>query len=197
MDLFHPFFLNYKLSWNCHIEKLTKKIASGIGAMKCVRHLVLPATLHLIYQVLIQAHFDYSSTVWGTWGVTLQEKLQKLQNRTASVLTFSNYDVNAEELLEILGWENLDHQQNIQKAIMVFKCLHGLAPNYLATTFSERNTSYNLKDSENKLNVGLPGTNYFKNSFNYSGATLWNHLPYEARCAESLRSFKRETSKAL
>ena len=23
-----------KLSWNCHIEKLTKKIASGIGAMK-------------------------------------------------------------------------------------------------------------------------------------------------------------------
>ena len=76
-------------------------------------------------------------------------------------------------------------------------CLHGLAPDYLASKFSEQNTSYNLRDSENKLNVRLPRTNYLKNSFSYSGATLWNRLSYEARCAESLRSFKREISKAL
>ena len=82
-----------KLSWNCLIEKLTKTIASGIGAMKRVRHLVHPAILHLTYQALIQPHFDYCSTVWGTCGVTLQDKMQKLQNRAASVLTFSNYDV--------------------------------------------------------------------------------------------------------
>ena len=166
-----------KLSWNCHIEKLTKEIASGISAMKRVRHLVPPATLHLIYQAFIQPLFDYCSTVWGTCGVTLQEKLQKLQNRAARVLAFSNYDVNAEQLLEILGWKNLDHQRNIQKAIMVFKCLHVLAPDCLASKFSERNTSYNLRDSENKLNVGLPRTNYFESSFSYSGATLWHRLP--------------------
>ena len=116
-----------KLNWNCHIEKLTKKIASGIGVMKRGRHRVPPATLHLMYQALIQPHFDYCSTVWGTCGVTLQDKLQKLQNRADCVFTFSNYDVNAEQLLEILGWKNLDHQRDIQKAIMVFKCLHGLA----------------------------------------------------------------------
>ena len=81
---------------------------------------------------------------------------------------------------------------------MVFKCLHGLlAPDYLASKFSERNINYNLRDSDNKVNVRLPRTNYFKNSFRYSGATLWINLPYEARCAESLRSFKREISKAL
>ena len=142
--------------------------------MKRKRHLVPPATLRLIYQALIQPHFDYCSTVWGTCGVTLQDKLQKLQNRAARVLTFSNYDVNAGQLLEILGWKNLDRQQNRQKATMVFKCLHGLSPDYLASKFSEWITSYNLRDSENKLNVRLPRTIYFKNSFSYSGATLWN-----------------------
>ena len=112
--------------------------------MKRVRYLVPPATLRLIYQALIQPHFDYGSTIWGTCscGVTLQDKLQKLQNRAARVLTFSNYDVNAGQLLEILGWKNLSHQRNIQKPTMVFKCLHGLAPDYLASKFSERNTSY-------------------------------------------------------
>ena len=80
---------------------------------------------------------------------------------------------------------------------MVFKCLHGLAPDYLASKFSERNTSYNLRDSENKLNVRLPSTNYFKNSFSYSGATLWNRRPCKVRSAESLRSLKRAISKTL
>ena len=36
-----------KLSWNCNNKKQTKKIASGIGAMKLVRHLIPPANLHL------------------------------------------------------------------------------------------------------------------------------------------------------
>ena len=48
--------------------------------------------------------------VWGTCVVTLRDKLQKLQSRAARVLTFSNYDVNAGQLLEILGWKNLDRQ---------------------------------------------------------------------------------------
>lgn len=39
--------------------------------------------------------------------------------------------------------------------------------------------------------------NHFKNSLNYSGATLWNSLPCKARYAESLGSFKRAISKAL
>ena len=67
-----------KLSWNCYIKKLTKKIARGIGAMIRIRHLVPQATLNLIYQALIQPHFDYCSTVWGTCGVTLQDELKKI-----------------------------------------------------------------------------------------------------------------------
>ena len=67
-----------KLSWNCYIKKLTKKIARGIGAMIRIRHLVPQATLNLIYQALIQPHFDYCSTLWGTCSVTLQDKLKKI-----------------------------------------------------------------------------------------------------------------------
>ena len=54
-----------------------------------------------------------------------------------------------------------------------------------------REVAYNLRDSENKLNVPLPRTNYYKNSFSYSGAILWNSLPCNLREAESLGQFKR------
>ena len=74
---------------------------------------------------------------------------------------------------------------------MVYKSLHSLAPDYLCSRFERRETAYNLRDSENKLNVPLPCTNCYKNSFSYSGATLWNSLPHDIRQAESLGLFKR------
>ena len=48
-----------RLDWSGHIEKVTKKVASGIGAVKRIRHLVLQATLQLIYQALIQPHLQH------------------------------------------------------------------------------------------------------------------------------------------
>ena len=47
-----------------------------------------------------------------------------------SVLTYSNYDAEAGHLFELLRWKNLASQQQIQRAIMVYKSLHGLAPDY-------------------------------------------------------------------
>ena len=79
------------LTWRSHIDKLTKKTASGIGA------------LHSIYQALVQPHFNYCNIVWGNCGTTLQDKLQKLQNRAARVLTYSNYDADVNNLFELLG----------------------------------------------------------------------------------------------
>ena len=76
--------IDNKLDWSSHIAKPTKKVASGIGAIKRIRHLVPRATLVLIYQALIQPHFDYCDIVWGNCGITLQNKAQKLQNSQSS-----------------------------------------------------------------------------------------------------------------
>ncbi|CAH3191195.1 unnamed protein product, partial [Porites evermanni] len=57
--------------------------------------------------------------------------LQKLQNRAARVLTFSGYDASADPLIEILGWQKLESQRSFHKAVMVYKSLNGLAPEYM------------------------------------------------------------------
>ena len=59
----------------------------------------------------------------------------------------------------------------------MIRCLHGLAPEYLYLKFTWRDSAYDLRDSENKLNVPLSRTNYYRKGFNYNGATLWNSLP--------------------
>ena len=128
----------------------------------------------------------------GNCGKTLFDRLQKLQNRAARVLTFSSYDADANRLIRQLDWKDLSTQFQIQKSIMVYKSLNGLVPEYLSSKFVKRNeTRYSLRDSVNKLFVPFPRTNFMKNSFTYSGAVLWNSLPCHVREAESLSQFKR------
>ena len=77
---------------------------------------------------------------------------------------------------------------------MVYKSLNGLAPNYLSSKFIQRSdviASYNLRNSDGKLAIPIPRTNYYKNSFGYSSAVLWNSLPSAAREATSLTNFRR------
>ena len=74
---------------------------------------------------------------------------------------------------------------------MMFQSLNGLAPEYLQSMFKERDSiPYSLRDSEGKLVVPKPSTNYLKNNFSYSGAVLWNGLPVGLRQASTLNEFK-------
>ena len=80
---------------------------------------------------------------------------------------------------------------------MAYKSLDCLAPDYMSLKFILRNdlfNSYNLRDSKNKLAVPLPRTNYYRYSFCYSGAVLWNNLPTDVRQAKSLTVFRKVLS---
>ena len=120
---------------------------------------------------------------------TLSNKHQKLQNRAARILTFFSYDTSADPLFEQLNLKRLDTQRQIQVATMVHKSKHGLAPDYLGSLFTKHDPPYSLRNSENKLAVPLPRTNFLKNSFSYHGVVIWNSLSPELRQAKSLQSF--------
>ena len=102
-------------------------------------------------------------TLWllqrGNCGKTLRDKLQRLQNRAARILTNSNYDADASILLNDLGWQNLQTQRQIQTAVMVYKCLNWLASHNMSSKFILRSdlfNPYNLRDCKNKHAVPLP-----------------------------------------
>ena len=80
-------------------------------------------------------HTDYCSVVWGSCGKTSCDKLQRLQNRAARLLTNSNYDADASIPLNDLGLQNLETQQQIDKAVMVYKSLNCLAPDYIQNSY--------------------------------------------------------------
>ena len=51
--------------WKKHVDHYASKVSSGIGAIKKLKEFVDRDTLVLVYNALIQPHFDYCSEVWG------------------------------------------------------------------------------------------------------------------------------------
>jgi len=58
--------------------------------------------------------------MWGSCSKSLSQKLQKLQNRAARVITFSNYERSTDELLRMVNWVKLDFQHLADKSIMMY-----------------------------------------------------------------------------
>ena len=55
--------------------------------------------------------------------------------------------------------------------------------------FKPHSTDYNLRNTETKLNLPKPRTNYLKRCFSHNEAMLWNNLPVYIRMLNSLETF--------
>ena len=188
--------IDAQLSWSKHVDEISKKVSSAIGALKRVRPFIPTDIAVQIYNALILPHFDYCSPVWDGMSGCLSDKLQKLQNRAARVITRSPFDTSSNLLLAMLKWDKLSLRRKKQKALIMYKTLNELAPDYLQCLFTQRHVNdYNLRNLEGKLSLPKPNTNYLKRSFCYSGACLWNNLPQDLKSVRSIGQFKRGIKK--
>ena len=187
--------IDNRLTWAKHISEISKKVSMAIGAMKRIRPCITTAAAVQTYNSLILPHFDYCSPVWDGLNNELSEKLQKIQNRAARVITKTSYDTRSRLLRKKLHWDTLAVRRKKQKVTLVFKTLNKKSPVYLQDLFTPYCTDYNLRNSEQKLALPIPRTNYLKRSFSYDGAILWNNLPQQVRIIDSLGQFKREINR--
>ena len=99
--------INDTLTWHSQIDQIVKKVSAGLAILKRARALVPRDTFINMYNALVVPYFDYCSPVWGCIGKCQSERLQKLQNRAARIITNSDYMTPSSCLLHDLGWNTL------------------------------------------------------------------------------------------
>ena len=121
-------------------------------------------------------------------------KLQRLQNRAARVITGLPYTIRSKEIRKQLGWYSLAEMRNQQKAIMMYKIVNGLAPSYMADMFSSQYGSqvHNLRNSTLNFEIPNARTELYRNSFAFTGEKIWNELPGDLKNVSSLNAFKKK-----
>ena len=102
----------------------------------------------------------------------LKEKLQKLQNRAARIMTGANYDVRSTDLLHAMSWKNLNDRHKMNKSVLMFKILNNHSAPNLKDKFITRDTNlsnYNLRNADINFSVPKPRTEYLKRVFDIVG----------------------------
>ena len=120
------------------------------------------------------------------------ERIHKLQKRAARVITDSPYRTPSAPLVEQLRWLSLPDRVKYRKALLVFKSLNGLAPDYMCEHFesvqmvSSRNTRSNARYD---LYVPRARTQLFQITLTIYGANIWNKLSTAIRSCNSVADF--------
>ena len=133
----------------------------------------------LLYQTFVLPHLDYCSAVWHSFGVTLSQKIECVQNYATRLILQKPHRTSSEPLRQLLQLQTLSHRRANNVLSQVCRCLSNKATAYLSGKFVRNNTLpwYNATRGAAKLHLRRPKTEFYRRSFEYMGAKLYNELP--------------------
>ena len=186
--------IDHNLTWHAHIDTVCTKMSRMIGILWRIRDLLSQSMKQMFYNAYILPSLDYALFAWSGLSDGDLNRILLLQKRAVRVVTDSKWDAPSKPLFRRLGWMTIKQRVKYQRSFLMYKCLSGLAPNYLTDLFqyTEPNHQYALRSINNILQLIVPKakTEQFKSSFSYAGASTWNKLPSTIKCVSSLESFK-------
>ena len=189
--------IDESIDWEDHINAVIKKANCGISVLRSARSYLPLEVLQTLYRSLIECHFRYGDIVWGNCGETLLNKLQKIQNRAARIITGSDYDAPSEPLLMELGWRNIRELIRYDTVVMIHKSKYNFSPEYIKSLFLPNDLVHDkpLRNSKTEFRLPRMETASGQRSFSFRGAQVWNSLDKDLKGETSLGSLKKKLSK--
>ena len=120
-------------------------------------------------------------------------KLQKVQNYAARLVSGSSYKDHITPVMQSLHWLPVKARIDYKILVMVYQAIHKVAPDYLQELVQVYHPARSLR-SASELRLQVPRCNsatYGHKSFKVVAATKWNSLPASIRDSPSVNSFKR------
>ena len=108
-----------------------------------IKHLLDRKTLLLLINSFVFSKLFYCSSVWGNTSKRNLHKLQLVRNFAARVvLGLKKFD-HISQGRRSLKWLDVTEKVLFNDLVLVFKCVNGLAPDYLGKYFIKRSAVHN------------------------------------------------------
>ena len=131
--------------------------------------------------------------VWDGCTESECDLLEHVQYENAKIVTGAIKGTSKHRLALDLGWEEMRSRRAVHKAILYYKIVNNLCPNYLRNLLSvqvSERTSYSLRNLKN-FTLFASRTERFNKSFFPSTTRLWNNISIDVRSTLSLSVFKK------
>ena len=80
------FFLDNKLSWKPHVQKVKTQLSRACGILSKLKHYTILPVLKVVYNSLIHPYLNYSILSWGRASNATTQPLIKLKNKAIKII---------------------------------------------------------------------------------------------------------------
>ena len=195
-------YLDCDVSMKTHVSKVVSSCFAVLRRLRSIRSSVTRPVFVSLVVSLVLSRLDYGNATLAGITDRLMDRLRSVLNASARLIYASRRTEHVTPLLRDLHWLRYPDRIDYKLAVLVYRCLQGLAPSYLADEFtrvSEIESRRNLR-SASTANLVVPRfqrKTLGGRAFPVAAAQAWNSLPSHVTSSSSLASFKRNLKTEL
>ena len=171
-------YIDKYLTWDYHIQQLSKKLSRANGIISKLRHNAPIQTCLQLYYAIFYSHLIYGCNIWGLSTNENLNKIEVLQKKCLRLMTFSDFNSHTNNLFIDLKLLKVCDVIKFQQLRLVYDFYNKVLPNDLQNLFvftSDIHTYQLTSIHKNLLHIPrILTTTYGIKSLKYHCADLWN-----------------------
>lgn len=179
------------MSMKSHINTVCQSGYYHLRNIARVRKCLTSNACITVVHAFISSRLDYCNTLLVGVPQCHLNKLQRLQNSAARLITFTRKYEHITPVLYDLHWLPVRERIQFKILLLTYKALHGKAPAYIAEMLSYRDSRSSRYMDSVPLHVPkVSRVTFGGRCFSVVAPTMWNKLPLAIRNSTTVESFK-------
>ena len=185
------YILDKYLHMDIHVNSIVSLCYKYLSDIGKIRKLLSKKHTEMLVHSAITSRLDYCNSLLYGVNKTVLNKLQMVQNAAARLISLRRKRESVSDVLHNLHWLRVEARIVFKLLLLVYKCLHDMAPDCLVELITVRNSIRSI------LYLKHYQSSYARRSFSYMAPRLWNNLPDHIRLCTTLTTFKSKVKYLL
>jgi len=195
-------YLDSDASMRVHVSKTVSNCFAALHQIRSIRRCIPRQVLVSLVVSLVLSRLDYGNATLAGLPGYLIDRLQSVLNAAARLVNPVGKFEPVTPLLRNLHWLRVGQRVKFKLAVLVYRCLNGQGPPYLASDLhrvADPDTGWRLRSSSSDaLTVPLTRLSTVGDrAFPVVVARVWNSLPSSVTSSPSVSTFKRNLKTKL
>ena len=185
------FVFDFDMPFSEQINSVSKSCHFHIRDIRRIRHLLPLSAATALANSLVSSKLDYCNSLYSGISQSNLNKLQRIQNSLARVITNTSKYQHITPTLKKLHWLPIKQRIDYKLCLLTYKTLTNQQPTYLYNSLSFPSHSVSTRSSDSLvLSIPYVRSSLGKRAFSVIGPRLWNSLPPDTRNSNSLPTFR-------
>ena len=178
-----------------HITSKCRIAMCNLFKIVNIRNFLTTEACHAAVLATVISHLDCTNAIMVGLPEKLTAKLQQVQNMAAKVVLKRGKYTSSKDSIQTLHWLPIRSWIDFKIAVLVYKCLHGEAPEYLQNlliTYVSGREGLRAETIIDRLIVPRTKKETFaERTFSVAGPKLWNSVPNDVKWQKDIGHFKK------